>query len=296
MIVRKYLIDNKTKPKKLVLALFSDIHFTNNFNINKLNKIKNNLLDNRPDYICIPGDIIDNTNILDNKDELDILLSFLKDIAIIAPVFICLGNHDISKMVKNKKVKSNNNNFELKLKSLIKNRVYLLNNDIYVDDNIRFIGLTLSYNYYYNKSNSEDPKVLINTFNKKIKLFDGNKLNIILCHSPINIFKEEVLSKLENNKNIDIILCGHMHNGMVPRFLERIFPKNRGIMAPDKSLYPDNARGIKEIKLNNNIIYGIVSGSITKIQKSALKILQIGNFFYKSQMEYIIVNSDKDKL
>jgi len=72
--------------------------------------------------------------------------------------------------------------------------------------------------------------------------------NILLCHSPINISKEEII----NNINVDLVLCGHMHGGIVLRILRPIF-KTGGFISPQKKLFPKYAYG--NIKVNKtNII------------------------------------------
>ena len=59
-----------------------------------------------------------------------------------------------------------------------------------------------------------------------------------------------------NLKNIDLVLCGHMHGGLMPRFLRKIF-KNSGIINPSKRLFPKNVYG-KLSKEDSTII--ITSG------------------------------------
>lgn len=80
-----------------------------------------------------------------------------------------------------------------------------------------------------------------------------------------------------------------MHNGMITKLLDNIFPKNRGVVAPNKKLYPDNARGIKKVKINKKEITLIISGGITKIQETAPKVLHFANHLYDSQIETITI-------
>jgi len=149
-----------------------------------------------------------------------------------------------------------------------------------------------SFTYYHNPKNEESSNILIEDFNKNINKIDNNKLNILLCHSPIKILTKEVIKNIENLKNIDIVLSGHMHNGMIPNILDKVFPKNKGLIAPNRTLYPDNARGIKKITVDNKKITLLISGGITKIQDSAPKIFHFANFFYKPQLEYIKITKN----
>ena len=287
MITKNYSISTSKINKSITICLFSDIHYTNTIKLSKLNEIKESIVNNKPDYICIPGDVIDNTNILDNSVKYFNLMNFLKEIGELAPVYISLGNHDTLK-ITNKTHQYDNNKFWNQ--DLTKYNINILKNEIKENKNIRFIGYNPSYNYYYNKEKKESLEILIKDFRKKIKEFDNKKLNILLCHSPINIINKELYNNINSYKNIDIILSGHMHNGMIPKAIDNIYPKNRGIIAPNRTLFPDNARGIKNIKIDNKEINLIISGGVNKIQKCAPKILQLGNVFFETQIEYIKIN------
>ena len=76
---------------------------------------------------------------------------------------------------------------------------------------------------------------------------------------------------------------------MVFSVIDGIFPKNRGIIAPNKSLYPDNARGIKKVKIDNKEITLVISGGITKLSKSSVKLLHFGDYIYRPQIEYLMI-------
>lgn len=66
---KHYLIYDKNINKTTNIALFADIHYSNIFKEKKFKLIKENLYDNKQDYICIPGDIIDSTNVLDDSKK-----------------------------------------------------------------------------------------------------------------------------------------------------------------------------------------------------------------------------------
>ena len=91
-------------------------------------------------------------------------------------------------------------------------------------------------------------------------------------HSPICI--SDKIIKKELNK-YDIVLSGHMHNGVVPPVLDELFDNNRGIIDPHKKVFPKNARGI--IK-NDNVT--IISSGVTKISNSAGKMLKWLDIFF----------------
>lgn len=285
--LKKYELTNNKINKKTRIILMSDIHISNIFNTKKLDKILKEIEKLKPNYVCIPGDLIDGTNVLNNKDNKLITINFLKRLGILSKVIISLGNHDVLKLIKqkNKKWEDERNQSFLNEIKKIKN-IYLLDDSIYTEKNISFIGVTLSYKYY--KESDEDEKLFINELNSKILKLDTNKYNVLLCHSPVNILKKETLEKVNLLKNIDLILSGHMHNGMVHPIMEKIWKGNNGIITPNKKLYPKakNTRGI--IKKEEKTL--IISGGISKLSFSSPKILHFFDEFYPMNMEIIDIN------
>ena len=274
MVEKHYEITSDKINKDIKIGLFADIHYSKIFKINRFNLIKKNLLINKPDYICIPGDLIDMKNIFDNTYKLNEYLNFFKDISNIAPVYISLGNHDFIRP-RNDKLNNYKDWFN-KLDNI--NNVKVLYNSIIEINNIRFIGFNPSLYYYY-KNKKEDENILIEEFNK--------------FHSPICILNEKVINNVQSLKNVRLILTGHMHNGIVPYPIDKLIKNNIGLVSPQKTLFPDNARGIKEIVTSGNKVSMVITGGITKIQESAPKILHFGDYLFSPQIDYIKVKSLK---
>ena len=90
MVVNNYELGNKYNKK---IALFADIHYSKKYPLKNLNKIIENININKPDYICIPGDIIDDATIIDDK-EIEYLINFIKELTKISKVILSYGNHD----------------------------------------------------------------------------------------------------------------------------------------------------------------------------------------------------------
>lgn len=238
IVNKKYNIGNKLNKN---IVLISDIHYYSKKDIKHLNKVLDKIKKISPNYICISGDIIDKSKVFD----LELLINWLRKLSTICKVIIVLGNHEFY-------IDKKNNIYELSkdyIDSVKKiNNLYLLNNENIIFDNINFIGLTLPIEHYTNKQESKED------FTKYIKNIKTNKncYNILLCHSPVNICNEKILSKI----NIDLALCGHMHGGLIPQGLRFIF-KQRGLLSPQKKLFPNNVYG-KIVYNNKNII--ITSG------------------------------------
>jgi len=208
------------------ITLISDIHYYEKSEIKHLNKILDNIKKLNTDFICISGDIIDESSILDE----DLFIEWLTKLSNITKVIVSIGNHEFYINKGNKEYGLNKNFFD-KVKR-IKN-LYLLDNKNIIMNNINFIGITVPMENYID----EGSRISINEFLKN-KNINKKYYNVLLCHTPINICYEKLLRE----SGIDLILCGHMHGGITPRILRPIF-KNNGLISPKKKLFPKNVYG-----------------------------------------------------
>lgn len=265
-INHKYYNISNDYHKRIILL--SDIHYFNKKIIPSLYELLKSIKELKPDYICISGDIVDDKNI---KDQ-EILIKWFKDLKEICKVIIGLGNHDF--YFNHTPEKS----YDKKLFDSIDKikNVYVLDNKVYSRDGINFIGVTLPSEYYDNK---EDGGTLIHFMNKKYPYLSKG-YNIMLIHSPYQIARINVLKELKCNKNINLILSGHMHGGLTFEFL-KIILKGRGLVTPQKCLFKKYCYGNYKV-YNTNII---ISSGITKLSKSHK--IGILSFLYKSEITII---------
>lgn len=277
-IVKNAIVSNKVK-NKIKVVLLSDIHFSKYFIIDNLDLIKNSVKKLEPDYICIAGDTIDEISVVYDTKMISILNDFLTALAKISKVFISLGNHDIR---ENKDL--------LYFKDLKIDNLYVLNNSYYIDKRVVINGYNMPIEYYYNNHGGEDAKVMYQDLLKnKDKLYFSDKLfNISLIHSPINLLDKDVSNHL---KKCDLILCGHMHNGLVFKWLDKLFKNNYGLVSPSKGLFPDMARGYKKVGDSNIII----SGGVTKLSNSSGKVLRVLNRIYPISINYIEIMENRNE-
>ena len=125
----------------------------------------------------------------------------------------------------------------------------------------------------------------------RLSKLSSSKVNILLCHSPIYLTNEEVTKYIEG---FDLVLCGHMHNGCIPPFLDEIFKGNRGIISPSKTLFPSNARGIIEKDINGHKTTIVINSGIIKIQECAPLFLEKLNCFFPIGINDINVNRSEN--
>ncbi len=286
-IIKSSKIDATTK-----IVLIADIHLWDNYNEQLIDNLIKNLLKIKPNFICICGDIIDEFRYLNNEENEKHLLKILNTIAHIAPTFISLGSHDF---LNAKKHKTDNLSFrslrywQKMIKANANPNLNLLHNSIYEYNNFRIIGYTPSQKYY---GCNESTKILTKELNQAFpnKYYD-NKFNILMIHSPQRI-TTDLLSKLKINQNIDLILSGHMHDGLVFPLLKKL-PSNIGFVSPQRKFFPDNTRGIKKIIINNKTIYLIITGGLLKFSHMSPKVFHKLNFLYHSDIDYIILKKEK---
>ena len=216
-------------------------------------------------------------------------INWFKDIAKSIPIYIVLGNHD-HLYIKNKKhIVDYKNNFFDDLENI--SNVYIsCKNKYYENDDFSLLMIEPDLKYYYVDGYKKE--LLIKELNKNKEYLNkkNDKLKILLIHSPINMLNKKVLSL---TKKYDIILSGHMHGGIFPFNLGRVLPGNRGLISPDKKLFPKNVRGLVKISIDNKDQYLIVSGGITKLQECN-KFFKNFNFLFPMEMESIEIDKQDD--
>lgn len=275
----KDILSSKKLKKDITFIHIGDIHYNETTSAKKLEYIKYAIEDAHPDYIFITGDLLDRPKITKNKEKIKLLVSWLNSLGNIAKVFISLGNHDI--------ILEEDYKFFNKLNDI--NNIYVLNNQSYEDENIFISGFTLPTNYYYNIEKHEDENALLETLQNNFNLVTNlpkKKYKVALIHSPILLSEKKVIEKL---KEYDLILSGHMHNGLIPRILDKIIKNNYGLISPDKRFFAKNTRG----KIKTKYYTIIITGGITKLSPSSTKILSKLNGLYPISINKITVKGEK---
>lgn len=295
-----YKLYSEKVEKDFRASVISDLHFSYMISDQKLSKILYKLYSINPDYILFPGDIIDSTDMIKSISEEKRLLNWLKELGNIAPFIISLGSHDYYKKVVDSDGKSHwQYNYPkdfIEIANEIDN-VYVLDNEGFEDKNLYVTGYTQSMDYYHPKSENmnsflhpvnEDKDLMIKELqelNKTIKP-SADKVDIALIHSPVHLTDKDVTKELED---YDYFISGHMHNGCVPPVLYEIWNSSRGLIAPNKKLFPKNERNTlrkREDKL-------VVNGPITTFQECTGS-LQKFNVLFPSYMSVLDFTNDKD--
>lgn len=278
LLTTRYNISSN-KLSRITIAHLSDIHFHHTYNTKRLDIILDSVKELNPNYICITGDIVDNKYVLDNEIDRNIITNFIKRLGRISSVILTLGNHEMYyhgyKAIDIKKYHEIRENF----KNV--DNVIVLDNEIYTNNNINFIGYNPPSIHY--KKKEKDMSILVDDFNNQTFKINNTNYNVLLIHTPKDLFKDDVYNNLKQFKNIDLILSGHTHGGMLPNNLKGHF----GLISPGKKLFPKNIRGIL-VKENQTLI---ISSGIIRLSHAS-GVLRHFNDIYKMSINYIEITNN----
>lgn len=289
--------------KEEKICIVSDIHFSDRVKTKKLDSLARKIAERKPNYIFVPGDLVDyNDLIFDEKEEVR-LLDFFEKLGKITTTIISVGNHDEYKLAskehekktKEKYLHYKNESFIKKLKNF--ENVFYLDNEKFEDENIFVVGITQKSDYYNFYGHEKKTTVItptnesVDVFLKELDTLDKSFLNNLpktkkkfaLIHSPVVLTDEKVQEKL---KEFDYFISGHMHNGVVPPLFDTIWRSSRGVISPTRNLLAKNTRQSKKV-LKKKLI---ISGAVTTWHKDIHKL----NFAYPSYFMTLEFKNDKD--
>lgn len=237
------------------IAHISDIHFAHKYNSKRLEMILKKIKKINPNYICITGDTVDIYDVVYDSNYPE-LVKFIEDLSKIGKVIISVGNHEYIRLYEDRFGRTDDIEWLKKLKN---ENVIVLDNEVYEENNISFIGYNPDYEYYYTHKEKKPDK-----YNKELeKLIDKtkNEYKILLVHTPSLLLRKENYKNIKNSDKLSLTLCGHTHGGMMPSIL----PGHFGIISPTREYFPKNIRG--KIKAGNNTV--IISSGIMKLSRKS---------------------------
>ncbi len=286
MVIRNYDIYNP-KVESTNMVFLSDVHGDNT----KLELIKDILKKIRVSTILIGGDLIDSSD----DERNDHLIELIKELSYISDIIISLGNHDIpyDEYKEVDEVPEKDLSF-LKEISTIKN-VYIpdipIQNPTFstysLDNNIDISTINFPITYYREGEKKEYFLKMIDIL--KDLSNDISRYNILLCHSPNNFLN--IKEYCEYIKRYNLILSGHIHGGMVPQFLRKIF-NDHGLAGPYATYFPKYAYGLKKLGDNTTIL---TTGGVTKISSTS-KLSILSGKLYTPEIEILHFNSGSEKI
>ena len=218
----KFVVSSNKLKNDYKICSLADIHNNSWASFELWDDLIDEVDKEKPDYIFISGDFVYNSDdfyIPKNDRMLRYLLASLSKIALTC---ICLGNHELK---SGRKYDVNDALEYLKMLDRTMD-IHILDKRIgeeYIDtDDIRIGGFCPRSETYYKSHESMWNEYFIEDYLNSLIEFTKDKFNILLTHSPDTISKKEVLIFLRDKlKEIDLILCGHKHDGYIPKIVQK---------------------------------------------------------------------------
>lgn len=213
LVVETLKLSGKRLPQTLphlTIMHLSDLHFSR-LRVSQ-EKIIRAVVEAKPSYIFISGDTIDRTADLKKVP----LVSFLNQLAAIAPTFVVSGNHETS-----------SGQYKKWMQLVESSHAELLKNEVVV---VPFDQTHITISGFL-----EGHHTLSNDQKEKLKF---SSLNLLLAHHP-----EKFLEHMEAFAPfpLDAIFSGHAHGGQI-----RI-PGLGGLLAPNQGLLPYYTDGAYQV-------------------------------------------------
>ena len=256
---------DKIDRDRRILSL-SDFHLTEDKGFEHLKEIKSKTDMTKISHIVMPGDIINDVNELKDNKFRNKVLQALSDFADDKHVFLSAGNHDQMTLNNKEWQRGDYSLLQETIKQLPKFHLLKNGERITVND-ITYSAFSPDYSYYEDEdkerkdleAESDYEEAFMKNYNAN--LFDNNTFNILLTHEPQSIIKLSTKKGSCIQDNTDLVLSGHMHDGMLPHFFKR-FCGNIGIISPQMQLLPKYAHGTVEVGDTTFVINGPVNARV----------------------------------
>lgn len=245
IVTKDYLIkSNKLEidSQNISFVVISDLH---NRSYSKKNiKLIQKILEQKPDFVIIAGDLITKRRPCYPGNAYDLLVELKKHY----PIYYAYGNHEeyYEDLIRKKTDHSDKELIALKesWKSykdmLLKLGVHILDNDslLLYNNRVRITGLSIPGDFYVKGKPPELKKEEIISY---IGRPNNKEYQILIAHNPV-YFKEYI------EWGADLILSGHLHGGLI-----RI-PFIGGVISPQVRLFPKYDGGLYKEKQKNMIV------------------------------------------
>lgn len=233
----------KIDEPKTILSI-GDIHYVNNngrvLGLSNLDSVHKVIFENgdmpKIDTILITGDVINDVKDLEDKNYRKNISSSLKSFTSGIPTFVSYGNHDLmTKDSIGKWTKADLQKYRDFIASF-RNIHSVENNELVSHEGFNLTAYSPDFDYYerFHEDTGYYMNDFINTFNPS---FDDKTYNILLTHTSSSLLESLEDGKLHTLENTDLVVSGHMHNGVIP------FTKTYGLISPQFKFFPKYAHG-----------------------------------------------------
>ena len=212
--------------KEIEMLVASDIHYHPRVDKEIFKLLVKYCRETSPDFIVIPGDILETINFIDDLEEKKFFERIIEELAEISPVIIVPGNHevgtfDIDKASNRSYIENTKALNYLSSLSRIKN-VYFLNNEQTSIKGVTFLGFSPRLATYLKKGDKRTNEMFMEDYLRSgLKMAEAD-YNILVTHSPIILSEPEVVKNVDDfNYLTDLVISGHLHDGYLPKGLDK---------------------------------------------------------------------------
>lgn len=231
-----YKSDQKTN-----IVVASDIHYHSHIDKEIYKLLVKYVRETKPDFVLMPGDQIETIDFIENTKERDFFEGIIKSMAEIAPVIIVPGNHEIANF-ETSNFLNRNYNFNTKAINYFESlnrfkNVYFLNNEQTKIKDIMFLGFNPRLATYLKRNDEKTNDMFIEDYLKSgLKMAEAD-YNVLLAHNPIPFENKTIQDSIEDFKMTDLVVSGHIHDGYMPKILDKYLGKtNAGLFFTPKAL------------------------------------------------------------
>ena len=207
-LIEKFYLENDKIKEAITIVALSDLHYMPKTKDEYTQSILTAVKKSSPKYIVLVGDYFCGYDKYDLKDSLSAekVKELLKELSMIAPVIMSIGNHDIS-VEKEEQLR------EL-FRNLKSDNIYPLDNESIEFDDINFFGFYPTKDSYDINELTDEKRNKIIEYYKKVKFYlTEGKMNVLLHHLPNNIVDNIIMQECPKLYEYDLIVSGHAHNG-----------------------------------------------------------------------------------
>ncbi|MDD3341425.1 MAG: metallophosphoesterase [Bacilli bacterium] len=249
----------------------------------------------KPDYICVPGDSLDYVN----SDHKPILQFYKSATNLTNKIVVCSGNHDELNLVKRrffgtKFVPAEENTFFEELDDI---QSVIVLNDVVCQcieeingNKVNFGAINMPPRWYEGRKQKKEDFYIV-TSRIEPDFFDENYFTYLLTHSSNPLVKWNKLvteKQMPFMKNVDVIVSGHNHGGLMPKAWQPYIPMNMGFIGPGMMHPFKHAFGYWE----NETTALILSDGVTKLAPSTGLLYKLNDKFASDIEEITIKPSE----
>ena len=232
--VDEYMITSPYKNEESKILTVGDIHYHENVDKQIFEMLLYHVINSKPSYIVIPGDLIETSRFLNMPKEREYFEYIIKTMSEICPVIITPGNHEIANF-DTKLDRSDTDHILRYFNSLNKYKnVYFLNNEQVKINDTMFLGFNPRLDYYFKYRTEQGNEMVMEDYLKSGLKMNQNNYNVLVSHiNPDNY---------DDVEKTDLVIAGHWHDGYLIKKLDKYFEEtNKGIfmtpfVAPHKGL------------------------------------------------------------